>query len=390
VSSAAYALKVVRANFGIFSRNQQGWGPARAANSVRHAASPGESLVLEGTGIGGARPEVLVGAQRATVLSVKRGRGGDADEIAFRLPADIPTGCYVPLQVRMPDAVVSNTVTLAIRAGGGACEPPAILPVASWTGRTAGLVVLSRTARPPDSTSDEAYAVFVSQEDREPSLNPVLLIPPPGTCANYTGSFASGPQLSGSPGDALTQSPRANGIDAGQRVYVARERTRQPISPMPGAPGMYKRLLRGPSFLDPGMLVVGGEGGDAVGAFGVALAAPEPFVWENRDASGMVKRTAGLALQWSGPAKKAEDAMLVAVRSIDAAAGVWGACYCAAAAGSGRFTIPAEMLANLPGGQGTAWMSYVPVANQQAIHATGLDHGLAMSVYVRAMEVQVR
>jgi len=84
--SVPYALKVVSAGFGIFSRNQEGWGPGRVdnqasdgsrlANSLRHSARPGELMVLSGTGLGASPPEVWVGLRRATVAAVPARDGG--------------------------------------------------------------------------------------------------------------------------------------------------------------------------------------------------------------------------------------------------------------------------------------------------------------------------
>jgi len=415
VPGVPYALKVVSAGFGIFSRNQEGWGPGRVdnqasdgsrlANSLRHAARPGKVVVLSGTGLGASRPEVWVGLQRATVVAVRRGRAGESDEIAFRLPPDSPAGCYVPLQVRQPDAVPSNTVTVSIHAAGGPCEPPPILPVAAWSGHTAGLVVISRTVRAPEATTDEGMAVFVMHEDQDPELSPILLVPPLGTCAAYTGAMASGPQPSLSAGDALIASSHASGRDAGPRITVAHGNWLLPISPLPGAPGIYKRLLgeqhgarpgRGsPLFLGPGNLVVAGPGGADVGPFAVSLPAPEPIVWENRDRLGTVDRRLGVTLQWQPPSQA--GVVLIGLTSVDPSAAAWGACYCAAAGASGTFTIPPASLANLPASQPaptvpapSLWLSYVPFHNQQPLHASGLDNGLAISLFLQALEVLVR
>jgi uncharacterized protein (TIGR03437 family) len=415
VASAPYALKVVSAGFGIFSRNQEGWGPgrvdnqasdgSRSANSLRHSARPGKVVVLSGTGLGASRPEVWVGLRRATVAAVRRGTAGEGGEIVFRLPPDSPAGCYVPLQVRQPDAAPSNTVTVSIHAGGEACEPPTILPVAAWSGRTAGVVVISRTVRAPDSTTDEGMAVFGMHEDQDPALSQVLLIPPLGTCTACTGAMASGSQPSFSPGDALLSSAHATGLDAGPRITVAHDNWLLPISPLPGAPGIYKRLLgeqRGgrpspgrPLFLEPGELVVAGPGGADVGPFALSLPAPEPIVWENRDSMGTVDRRLGVTLRWRPPSQ--EGAVLIGLTSVDPSAAAWGACYCAAAGASGTFTIPPAILANLPASQPapavpapSLWLSYVPFRNQQPLHASGLDNGLAISLFMQALEVVVR
>ncbi|MFZ0935579.1 MAG: hypothetical protein WA015_14760 [Bryobacteraceae bacterium] len=416
VPSPPYALVVARAGFGIFSRSQQGWGPgrvenqaadgSRSANGVRNSAQPGQPLVLSGTGLGPSRPEVWVGFHRATVVAVRRGAADRADEIVFRLPPDSPAGCYVPLQVRQPDAAPSNTVTISVHAGGGACEPPPILPMAAWEGRNSGLVVISRTVKAPDSTiTDEGMAVFVARADQGPTLHPILLIPPLGTCTAYTGAMASGPQPSPSAADALMSSPHAAGRDAGPRLSVTRGNRKLPISPVHGAPGVYKRMLGeqrgerpgrgGPLFLERGTLVVAGPGGADIVPFVVPLPAPEPFIWENRDNIGTVDRRLGVTLRWRPPSQ--EGVVLIGLMSIDSSAAAWGACYCAAAGAAGSFAIPPAMLANLPASQPaptvpppSMWVSYVPFHNQQPLHARGLDNGLAISVFLQALEVQVR
>ena len=415
VASARYALRVASAGFGIFSRNGEGWGPgrvdnqaadgARSANSPLHSARPGQSMILSGTGLGAARPEVWVGFTRAAGLAVRHGSAGEADEIAFRLPPDSPAGFYVPLQVRQPDATPSNTVTISVHSGGGACEAPPMLPPAAWSGRTAGLVVISRTVRAPYSTTDEGVAVFAARDERDPAMSPVLLVPPLGTCTAYTGSMASGSQPSASPADALIESAHSTGRDAGRRITVERGNLRLPISPVPGAPGVYRRVLGeqrgaspgrgGPLFLAPGKLVVAGPGGADIGPFAVSLAAPESFVWENRDGLGAVDRRLGLTLRWRTPSP--EGAILIGVTGIEASATAWGACYCAAPAAAGSFTIPPAVLANLPPSQAgptvpspSLWLAYLPDRNRQSLHAAGLDNGLAISLFVQALEVIVR
>jgi uncharacterized protein (TIGR03437 family) len=416
VAGAPYPLQVARANFGIFSRNQEGWGAgrienlaadgSRTSNGLRHSAQPGQRLVLGGTGLGSSQPEVWVGFRRVALDSVRRGAADGADEIVFRLPPDSPTGCYVPLQVRQLDATPSNTVTVSIHPGGGPCQPPAMLPLAAWEGRNQGLLAISRTVKAPGSIiTDEAAAVFVAQEGEHPALHPILAIPPPGTCTAYTGAMASGPQPSVSAADALMASPRATGRDAGPRLTVTRGNWRLPITPLPGAAGAYRRLLGeqrggrpgrgGPLFLEPGNLVVAGPGGRDIGPFAVQIPAPEPFVWENRDRIGAVDRRLGVTLRWR-PLSQA-GVVLIGLIAVEASANAWSACYCAAAGESGSFTIPPPLLADLPPSQPaptvpapSLWLSYLPLHNQQPLPATGLDNGLAISLFVETLEVQVR
>jgi hypothetical protein len=92
--------------------------------------------------------------------------------------------------------------------------------------------------------------------------------------------------------DVLTPNPNtahATGRDAGRRITVERGNLRLPISPAPGAPGVYRRVLGeqrgaspgrgGPLFLAPGNLVVPGPGGADIGPFAVSPAAPWIAGW---------------------------------------------------------------------------------------------------------------
>jgi hypothetical protein len=118
-------------------------------------------------------------------------------------------------------------------------------------------------------------------------------------------------------------------------------------------------------------------------------------VWENRDNTGTVDRRLGVTLRWR-PLPE-EGVMLIGLMSVDSSASAWGACYCAAAGAAGSFTIPPAMLANLPASQPaptvpppSMWVSYLPFNNQKPLDARGLDNGLAISLFVQALEVQVR
>ena len=347
--SAPYPLRVVNGNFAFFGR------PASAA--------PGETITLSGTGLGPSPPEIWLGPQRAAVVSTHRGAGADPDEITIRIPAQSPIGCHVPVQARYPGAPAANTVTLTI----GACEPPVVL-----SGRTAGLLAITRTVKPPATVTDDASAAFALRDAISP--NPILAVPPPGTCATYTGAAA-----------AETQPDARPGLDAGRELYIIRDRNQQPITAMPGAPGMYRRTLRGPGFLDPGTLTIGGDGGPDVGPFEIAIPAPVPLVWENRDSITSIDGRRGVTLWWRPPAKSKDALVLIGIRAIDTTQTAWAAAYCSASAASGTFTIPPEALATLPATNASLALSYVSSA--VPVSAKGVDHAIALSIHIQSIEL---
>ncbi len=146
MTSPPAAIKVTDSNFGIFSTAAPN-GPGIIQNYVSATelplntpstpARPGQVEVLLGTGLGpisdpdnqpppvGDLPvevELTVGGKVAQILYQGRAPGiAGVDQINFMLPPDVPLGCQVPVQIRV-GANVSNTVTMAIQAGGAPCE----------------------------------------------------------------------------------------------------------------------------------------------------------------------------------------------------------------------------------------------------------------------------
>ena len=138
---------VVNSSLGIFSVNGNGMGPgalqnyvsssSQPLNSPRVAATPGQTIIAYATGLGpvgfpdnvaptaGDLPvtvEVTVGGLPATVAY--KGRTpccSGLDQIVFTVPQGVPTGCWVPLYVRVNNVVVSNAVTMAISSNGQSC-----------------------------------------------------------------------------------------------------------------------------------------------------------------------------------------------------------------------------------------------------------------------------
>src|ERR1051326_1154804 len=123
MASAAAAIKVADTNFGVFAA-AAGMGPGiiqnyaapgqLPLNSRSSTAKPGQVAILLGTGLGAiagldsptppvgdlpAGVRVTVGGKPATKLYSGRMPGvAGVDQINFQVPADAPSGCYVPVQ----------------------------------------------------------------------------------------------------------------------------------------------------------------------------------------------------------------------------------------------------------------------------------------------------
>ena len=147
-SAPAVPIKVLSSAFGIYSVASNGVGAGAITTgdyrvkTFSDAASPGDVLIIWGTGLGpvpgdeslapqpGASfpaTEVFVGNQSAPLLSASRsGCCAGLDQIVFRVPPAV-SGCFVPVAVRS-GGIVSNFVTIPIASQGGACSDPVGLP----------------------------------------------------------------------------------------------------------------------------------------------------------------------------------------------------------------------------------------------------------------------
>src|SRR5712692_1852512 len=185
-SGGAERIKVVRSSFGIFTGcgffctdaaiAQNFVSPAeQPLNSPSSTARPGQTVILWGTGLGpiagldNTAPapanlnepvEVTLGGHPAPIDY--RGRSGccaGVDQINFRIPPDAPSGCAVPIQVRLQDGVYSNIASIAIDPEGRPCSD-------GWNllgARRFAQVSLTRTASDSRLT-DTATALFGEAE----------------------------------------------------------------------------------------------------------------------------------------------------------------------------------------------------------------------------------
>jgi len=122
---------------------------------------------------------------------------------------------------------------------------------------------------------------------------------------------------------------------------------------------------------------------------------PPSFEWTNRGELATIDRSQGAAFQWRGVPQDARLLVFAAgVNSVGAAGGV---CYCAAKPASGRFTIPAEMLANLPSSQkvsgapaNVVFLIALRTSTDTTVPVKGLDQLWTISMYGTGRRVTYR
>ena len=197
-------IKVVKNAFGIFTRNQAGFGAAIAQNFVSQAetpvnaftqaAAPGQAMILWGTGLGPIEGDdsvvapvgdlpvevgVIVGGRTAQHFYAGRSPQFPAiDQINFFVPEGIE-GCYVPIAVKVDD-VVSNYGSIAISSEGKYCDDANFsaeaLQVAEQNGELRmGRIFLSRNeftgpSQPMSEIDESAGGEILALKPKRPTL----------------------------------------------------------------------------------------------------------------------------------------------------------------------------------------------------------------------------
>jgi uncharacterized protein (TIGR03437 family) len=381
-TSSPAAVQVVGASFGILTLNQAGNGPAvvtdanYAAISLTHAASPGRTLVLWGTGLGkisadetqappqasvGPQPKVWVGSQQAIVLYWGRaGCCAGLDQINFQVPAGV-TGCYIPLAVQT-GATVSNFGSIAVAAGGSVCSDPVGLD-SSELGRlesgqnlNVATLSLSRTVSPAPSggaattTTDSGSASFLRYTPSQLLASSIGQAVSVGYCAVFP--------INGTP--SVTDPVQPLGLDAGT-IEVGGSNGTKALIPVPGSKGYYNSTLgssNGPPtlYLDPsaGPHTFNILGGADVGPSSVQDVQSAPaLAWTNQAAISSVSESQGVTVNWTNASPGGYVRVTGYSFSLDQSGNLAAGArfFCTAnpgQGGTGQFTVPPPVLLSLP------------------------------------------
>ncbi|HEY4361494.1 MAG TPA: hypothetical protein VGN17_11005 [Bryobacteraceae bacterium] len=425
-------IRVAANAFGIFTALGTGAGPGILQNYITAAnqpvnapvvpAQPGQVITLWGTGLGAVpsdtvaptagnlptKTEVFVGGVSAPVAySGRTPCCAGTDQIVFTVPQNAPQGCWVPVYVRLGGATVSNVVTMAIASPGSQCTTD-IFPrftAAALNGTVAGVAGVTRVVThedlgvtaPVDVSAD--YATYFAYSDttygqRFP-FHPVLSFVPSGTCTAYT---LAGDMLAGDPLPGLI--PNTTLLDfgpplsltgpKGTRSLAFNQQSPWPISFLGGA--ISNNILNSTLFLDPGAYTVQSSGGAGIGGFSANFTLPPPPTWTGRDQLLAVDRTKPLNISWTGG--DAGQIVFIVGISEDLPSNSSAGFGCIAPAGATTFTVPTDMLANLPASRANPlrskqviYLLNVPGASMQKINASGIGDGLTGAFQINGKTV---
>ena len=432
VTSNPMPVRIVATQYGIYTANGAGNGPAMAAidngdgtttpNTLQTPASPGQTVYLSGTGLGAistdtallpnpgnltVATEVFVGGLPATV-STKGRSGPGTDKIGFVVPDSAPLGCWTPVYVKTAGGNVSNFATISSSADGSPCqEPNNVLSSALINGGNIGSYAAARinvrhdagVRTPRDATSD-VFGAYEAQEVAGPAnFNPMFSLPPAGSCTAYT---VAG-DLIGNPLAFIAGMvpPTGKGLDNGGGASLTGDkgtRTAQK-GDYPGISGA--RLgsaapalpLTQTPFLNSGGLTLGLPGGDDIGNSSTDTAVPTAFTWTNRDQILSVPLSKGLNITWSGGDPAAS--VFVVAANVDLPTNSTALTLCIAPAGTSNFTVPADAMANLPvtrlraiQSKGAIYVGQWNLASPTPVAAAGLDFGALLPIFVTGKTVR--
>ncbi len=377
VTSATAQMLVVPSALGLDVATDANYNFFSTSNS----ATPGEAIILWGSGVGAdtANTDLLyplkqdnltnipmtvyVGGISATIAYRGRSQFPGVDQVVVTIPSGVPVGCSVSI-VAVSGSIVSNSVTIQVAQGGGACSDPATVRVPPVSGSTIsfGYVSVGKFVE-GTTTSNSASAVFyrypaaaISSAESNanvPSLGSCVVLSVAGVGTEPTGLDAGTLTLTGTPGTV-------------------------PLPVVAGYPGVYEATL--PASAIPasgGSYTFTGTGGKDVGAFSTTLNFPPPLVWTNSSIT-TVNRAQGQSVNWTGGAANSY-VQVEGQSTVGSGASLVSATFiCFAPIGPGQFTVPSWVLLALPANpQGS--MSVSNQTNPATFSASGLNYAYGIT-----------
>jgi uncharacterized protein (TIGR03437 family) len=396
-TSPPIKINVVASSFGIFTA-ASGSGPAATINFTdanagaeyhnyfTNAANPGQTLELYGTGLGPVGPgldnnppgavipanvsvQVLVGGTLITPFYAGRSPTlAGVDQINFTLPSDgsLPASCFVPIAI-VVNGVTSNFGTLATAASGLNCPAPFGL-VASQLANlenggtlNAGFMNLSSITTEVssngftgDATVQQAGAIFSADNayaflGLSQTLGGTPPVYPAGSCVVET--------INSPPIPTSATPPVTGELNAGASLQLTGPVGKSASLPF-ASTGYTDTVAQSnfgspaPTFIAPGSWTMTGTGGPDLGAFSATITVPTALSCTNCGTINTITRSTPLTINWTGGGSSQDWVQIGGISTApliaDTTKNVAVVFQCAAHATDRTFTVPANILSQLP------------------------------------------
>lgn len=372
-ASEPFAIRVRENAFGISSRDGTGLGSASATLpdgtvvTASNAANPGESIFIEGTGLGAdaadetmviSEPanldvpiEVYFGKTKAEVRFRGRSSNPGWDRVEVVVPAGVE-GCSVGVYAKV-GTFLSNFLALPVAATGRVCKDRGsdVSELVSAPDKPirVGIIGLGKTtshtpAIPPfvpaqTTATDSASALFLGYEPNFfTNLGSGQAEPEFGSCIVIVTSLST---------FDLPVTPAIKYLDAGAAITLTppgaapltmpRTNNSYFLTTLPGRPPIIPAAA--------GSFRFAGTGGADVGAFEASTGSVSPVTWTNRSSITTIDRSKDLEITWSG----GQNAAFVTISGGTSLPNprLGTSFVCTERASAGRFTIPADVLSAL-------------------------------------------
>jgi hypothetical protein len=319
----------------------------------------------------------LGGVQAPVVYQGRSGCCIGEDQIVFKVPNNVPTGCAVPLLIQIGNQI-SNATVMAVASGSRSCTPTnAGLAAATNVEQMVtagpvnyGIVTLTRDPTPPgqqgysDNAKFQFLKVLTFPAGSQPFVESYLDDPPLGTCMVYN---------SVNPSSKYGLKVGTATADAGSSFTVTGPNGSKVLA---GNPGQFSATLSAAgTFLSPGAYTITSTGGADIGGLSAAFNIPAAPVLTSPANFYLppVTRSSGFTVNWTGGAPNAY--VEIQVSAVTDSTNTNGAiAVCDVASSAGTFTIPPYALLPLPAANVGNGFQFQPQTGA-AITAKGLDLG---------------
>ena len=378
-------VNVVRTQFGIYTQNSQGNGPAIAQvfsgppvptlMALTTPAQLGNTLVLYGTGLGAISgadnvppgavsvgANVTINIAGTSIAAAYAGRSPNfpgLDQINFVLPATVPTGCYIPAEVTASGRP-SNLFYLELASGEGACThplglAPPVLGQLDKPGGTANVSLFQMLRAVVLGVSAEGAGGLFETTDANGAFqlfSRVLFAFGGYNFPVATGSCAVMDTIDPPGGFSVPDFATFGGkeLKAGDFLNLQGSKNSAVIPRQIPDTGGYLTVFFG--TLEKGTWTLSGTGGPDVGPFSAKTDLPDSLVWTNAGNLTNPPRS-DLTITWTGGNLNVQSLVTIVGASVvvnptDPSKSRGKIFYCNAPASAGRFIIPASVVSQLP------------------------------------------